>query len=79
MADQNAIEFASGDVVQLKSGGPRMTVERIGKDTRTQDDAVFCAWFETVGKREECVREAFVPAVLVKAGPRVGQLRVVRR
>src|SRR5438309_548618 len=78
MTDQNANEFAPGDVVQLKSGGPRMTVERVGKDSRTQEDAVFCTWFETVGKRQECMHEAFAPAVLAKAGARFGQVRLVR-
>src|SRR5580704_4230653 len=33
MADQNAIEFAPGDVVQLKSGGPR-DLARVGARLR---------------------------------------------
>lgn len=49
-----------------------MIVERVGKDPRTQEDAVFCTWFETVGKRQECMRQAFAPAVLAKAGARFG-------
>jgi uncharacterized protein YodC (DUF2158 family) len=66
------VEFAPGDVVQLKSGGPSMTVERIGKTERTREDAVFCVWFETVGKRQECNREAFPPMVLEKYEPSFG-------
>ncbi len=66
------MEFAPGDVVQLKSGGPSMTVERIGKTERTQEDFVFCVWFETVGKRQECNREAFPPIVLEKYEPSFG-------
>ena len=31
--------FKAGDVVQLKSGGPKMTVRE------TDDDGVFCQWF----------------------------------
>jgi uncharacterized protein YodC (DUF2158 family) len=33
--------FASGDVVQLKSGGPKMTLQYYVNDNR-----VVCAWFE---------------------------------
>src|SRR5260370_6008005 len=47
-------------------------VERIGKTERTQEDAVFCVWFETVGKRQECNREAFPPIVLEKYEPSFG-------
>jgi uncharacterized protein YodC (DUF2158 family) len=43
------MDFAAGDVVRLKSGGPLMTVEQIGKHSMTQEDAVWCVWSETVG------------------------------
>lgn len=33
-------EFAPGDVVRLKSGGPAMTIERIGRDR------CICKWFD---------------------------------
>jgi len=36
--------FKVGDTVQLKSGGPDMTVTRIG--TSGGDPMVWCAWFE---------------------------------
>ena len=39
-----------GDVVQLKSGGPRMTIEEIGNFSRTYVEAK-CVWFEK-SKRE---------------------------
>ena len=45
------MQFSPGDTVQLKSGCPHMTVERVGKDESTQEDVVFCTWFEQVGKR----------------------------
>ena len=32
--------FKKGDVVQLKSGGPLMTISNY-----TQNDKVFCQWF----------------------------------
>jgi uncharacterized protein YodC (DUF2158 family) len=78
MVNETPAEFAPGDVVQLKSGGPRMTVERVGKDARTEETMVFCTWFETVGKHQECRRAAFPPAVLAKARARIGQIAVRR-
>ena len=36
--------FKKGDVVQLKSGSPRMTVER-----RTLGEYYRCSWFENEG------------------------------
>jgi uncharacterized protein YodC (DUF2158 family) len=33
-------QFKVGDVVQLKSGGPKMTVSELESDNR-----VFCIWF----------------------------------
>jgi len=51
--------FQVGDVVQLKSGGVRMTVEEIdGND-------VTCVWFE--GKKAE--RNIFAAGVLQKYTP----------
>ncbi len=34
-----------GDVVRVKSGGPRMTVDRIGKNISGKP-AVWCLWIE---------------------------------
>lgn len=39
-------EFKPGDVVQLKSGGPRMTISKIGADAYSIPSA-WCDWFET--------------------------------
>ncbi len=66
------MEFAPGEVVQLKSGGPPMTVEGLGKDPKTQEDTVYCTWFEQVGRRQELHREAFAPIVLEKYEPSFG-------
>jgi uncharacterized protein YodC (DUF2158 family) len=40
-------DFKAGDVVQLKSGGPKMTIELIGKkfESDTKNSAK-CVWFE---------------------------------
>ena len=34
-----------GDVVRLKSGGPKMTVTQVGTDSITELLTVWCAWF----------------------------------
>lgn len=54
--------FQLGDIVQLKSGGPRMTVEAINKGEGY--DLVDCVWFE----KHTAHRQSFNPALLVKAG-----------
>jgi len=35
-------KFKTGDIVQLKSGGPKMTVERVSLDL---DSQYLCQWF----------------------------------
>ena len=59
-------EFGPGDLVQLKSGGPLMTVEELGKDPITQDDVVWCTWFEKVRNRQERQKDAFKPITIAK-------------
>lgn len=63
------MDFAPGDTVQMKSGGPIMTVEQVGKHHVTQADSVWCVWFETVGKKQELHREQFSPVTLEKYSP----------
>jgi uncharacterized protein YodC (DUF2158 family) len=58
MATEN--EFNIGDVVMLKRGGPRMTVEGIG--SALDEKAVNCVWFD--GSKR--VRKSFDAAVLEK-------------
>ena len=41
--------FRVGDVVQLKSGGPKMTVRKLG-DHPT--DALECVWFSEAGEND---------------------------
>jgi uncharacterized protein YodC (DUF2158 family) len=50
--------FNPGDVVVIRSGGPVMTVERVGQSNG--HEAVFCTWFEK-GKQE---RGHFAPAAI---------------
>lgn len=54
-------DFNKGDVVQLKSGGPKMVVSDIGDYTPTgPEDGVFCVWFD--GKKS--FEKVFDAAVL---------------
>ena len=62
-------QFEVGDVVQIKSGGERMTIEEIDEDGN-----VSCVWFE--GKQPQ--RGAFAAATLQKAGPRSASFSTIR-
>ena len=52
-----------GDVVELKSGGPEMTVETVGKDAGGKD-MIWCAWFNGTDKKSGC----FPPEAVKKPG-----------
>jgi uncharacterized protein YodC (DUF2158 family) len=46
-------ELKAGDVVQLKSGGPHMTIEGIGKyGMGAATDQAKCVWFEGTKRNE---------------------------
>jgi uncharacterized protein YodC (DUF2158 family) len=73
------MEFNAGDLVRLKSGGPLMTVEQVGKTHLTQEDAVWCVWSDKVGNKQVVQRDTFPPVVLEKAQkPGASVLRVGR-
>ena len=55
-------QFQVGDVVQLKSGGPKMTVTQVGNH-EIYGPTVWCAWF--VGTKKE--NDTFPPGSLAKA------------
>jgi len=61
------MEFQPGDLVRLKSGGPTMTVEQVGALAMTDQEAVWCTWFEKVGNRQVVQRDTFPPITLEKA------------
>jgi uncharacterized protein YodC (DUF2158 family) len=61
------MDFKAGDLVRMKSGGPLMTVEQVGKLTTTDEDAVWCTWFEKVGNKQIVQHDTFPPVVLEKA------------
>lgn len=52
--------FQIGDTVMVRSGGPRMTVERI------DGDQVYCVWFE----KTKAHRGSFSSGVLIVPQPR---------
>lgn len=58
------MEFKPGDIVQLKSGGPEMTIKHVGKQNYSDDLGVWCVWFEKVGSRQEIKEYTFDPVVL---------------
>lgn len=49
-----------------------MTVERIGKDPKNQEDMIFCVWFHNEGKRQVLNREGFAPVILERYDPGAG-------
>jgi uncharacterized protein YodC (DUF2158 family) len=44
-------ELKAGDIVQVISGGPRMTVTQVGEDSLGTTTA-WCVWFEGTKKME---------------------------
>ncbi len=52
-------EFTAGEVVQLKSGGEKMTIKNIGFP---YEDQIQCEWFF----KQELKRENFFPSMLIK-------------
>jgi uncharacterized protein YodC (DUF2158 family) len=71
------MEFEAGDIVQLKSGGPVMTVEQTGEHWSITGTGVWCVWFERVGNKQVASRETFAATALEKA-ERPGGITSVR-
>jgi uncharacterized protein YodC (DUF2158 family) len=52
-------DFQKGNVVKLKSGGPKMTVMNVGDWSPTGPvDGVLCTWFDEKNKHSEHVFDA---------------------
>ncbi|KAK0360602.1 hypothetical protein LTR94_026679, partial [Friedmanniomyces endolithicus] len=66
-AEEASMEFTPGDTVQLKSGGPIMTVEQDGEYWSIEGTAVWCVWFEKVGNKQVASRETFAAVALDKS------------
>jgi uncharacterized protein YodC (DUF2158 family) len=47
------MDLKIGDVVQLKSGGPLMTIEDIGKYNYSDKDKAKCIWFDGKKRYED--------------------------
>ncbi|MBP0438001.1 DUF2158 domain-containing protein [Tianweitania sediminis] len=58
------MELAPGDVVQLKSGGPRMTIEKV------EGAQAVCAWMDRIAHNNlgsyQPQRHTFASAALIK-------------
>lgn len=47
------MDLKVGDVVVLKSGSPRMTIQNIAKYNYSDKDKAKCVWFEGAKKYED--------------------------
>ena len=56
-------EFKVGDVVRLKSGGPNLTIKKVG--TAAGKPTVWCVWFEDA----KMLEGQFAPGTLELAKP----------
>jgi uncharacterized protein YodC (DUF2158 family) len=63
--ETNDHNFKAGDSVQLKTGGPVMTVESIDEITYPGNVQAQCTWFDAKHKRQS---DYFAPCALRKAG-----------
>jgi uncharacterized protein YodC (DUF2158 family) len=63
---EQAADFKPGDLVRVRSGGPTMTVEKLGKTAMLGEDAVWCVWFEKIGNKQVAQEKTFHPVVLEK-------------
>ncbi len=65
------IEIKPGDLVRLKSGGPKMTVERVAPEAGNGGEAgeVACCFFS----KRQLVREKFQGAAVKRVGKGANQ------
>lgn len=61
MVAVDALPFQSGDIVQLLSGGPHLTVAGLASD-KSLPNFVVCFWFDTSGK----LNSEAIPARLLR-------------
>lgn len=72
-------QFEKGDVVVLKSGGPKMTVTEMGDySPMGSKDGIKCVWFEKIKGVQQQQEAVFDAAVLKKHEPSSGALYVSR-
>jgi uncharacterized protein YodC (DUF2158 family) len=56
-SSSSAVPFRVGDVVMLKSGGPRMTTTYVGPVAFSEGDWVVCQWFDEYGELRQDIFE----------------------
>jgi uncharacterized protein YodC (DUF2158 family) len=57
--------FKVGDLVQLKSGGPRMVVSSMGESMATGKMRIWCEWFVKDSKGQDTKKsDEFTPETL---------------
>ena len=61
--DANGKDFQLGDVAWLKSGGPAMTVKKLGEE-------LTCVWFSL---KHEYHEASFAPVLLTGSKPVIGE------
>lgn len=52
-----ASKFSPGDIVQLKSGGPAMTVSKVNDSTMIGSQAYTCEWFKGASNERAVFQE----------------------
>lgn len=67
------MQFEEGEIVKLKSGGPRMTIEALITDT----NSVICSWFDGTDRKQETFRAAALEKYVAQPRP-VGLTRSYR-
>jgi uncharacterized protein YodC (DUF2158 family) len=60
------MDFKVGDIVKLKSGGPKMTIEKFGTVNSNNADGIHCVWFDNVQGDEQLKSGKFIPETLIK-------------
>ena len=67
-------DFKPGDVVRLKSGGPRMTVDHIGpQHMASETNAAQCSWFQDEKGKQVRKQEWFALTSLEKVPEQEGE------
>jgi uncharacterized protein YodC (DUF2158 family) len=61
------MDFKVGDIVKLKSGGPKMTIEKTGPlNSNNAETGIHCVWFVNIQGDEQLKDGKFVPETLIK-------------
>lgn len=64
-----AAKFSTGDVVQLKSGGPAMTISEVLKDMGSPTGKYRCKWFKGASNEVAVFEEETLKTYVAPAKP----------